>query len=114
MDNTAWELLLPEGMLTYFEVSNSEKTSEGYIISLVEKPLMQGEFEGVSLSSKGFFDEVKVKDFPIRGKACYLKVKRRRWLNKETNKVVFRDWGLVAKGTRMTVELADFLKAINR
>jgi hypothetical protein len=33
------------------------------------------------LSSKGFFDEITVQDFPIRGHQVYLHIKRRRWLN---------------------------------
>tara|TARA_R110002012_G_scaffold51174_6_gene132331 strand:+ start:13677 stop:13892 length:216 start_codon:yes stop_codon:yes gene_type:complete len=31
-------------------------------------------------------------------------------LNEDTNKIVSRDWELVAKGTRMTKEFAAFLK----
>ncbi len=71
MDRPGWKLILPEGILKYFEVSGPDKTSEGYIISLVEKPLLSGEFKDLSLSSKGFFDEIHVIDFPIRGKVCY-------------------------------------------
>jgi len=52
--------------------------------------------------SKGFFDEETVRDFPLRGKACYFKIKRRKWLNEDTGKIVYRNWGLVANGTRMT------------
>ncbi len=37
-----------------------------------------------------------------------------RWLNLETNKVIYRNWTLVEKGTRMTEEFAAFLKEINR
>ncbi|MBS6658615.1 MAG: hypothetical protein KH289_12630, partial [Bacteroides stercoris] len=36
------------------------------------------------LHSKGFFPEIEVQDFPIRGKAVYLRVKRRRWEDPET------------------------------
>ena len=105
---------MPEGILTYFEVTAVDKSEEGYWISLVEKELAPTEFLGQRLSSKGFFEEVTIKDFPIRGKACFLKVKRRRWLNETMNEVVSRDWELVAKGTRMTKEFAVFLKAVHR
>ena len=105
---------MPEGMLTYFEVTSVEKLEEGYWISLVEKELTPTEFLGHKLSSKGFFEETTIKDFPVRGKACYLKVKRRRWLNETMNEVVSRDWELVAKGTRMTKDFAAFLKAVHR
>jgi hypothetical protein len=113
LETSAWELLLPEGMLTYFEVTSAEKTEEEYWISLMEK-LHPTEFLGHKLSSKGFFEEVTITDFPIRGKVCFLKVKRRRLLNESLDKVVFRDWELVATGTRMTIEFAAFLKEVHR
>lgn len=114
METSPWELLLPEGMLEYFEVTAAEKAKDHYVISLKEKNLYPGEFASHKLSSKGFMEEITVKDFPIRGRACYLKVKRRRWLNEDLNKVVSRNWELVAKGTRMTKEFAAFLKALHR
>ena len=54
-----------------------------------------------------------IQDFPLRGKTVYLHAKRRRWLDKITKKVVQRDWNLVAQGTRMTTEFADFSKEIS-
>lgn len=114
MDTSGWELFLPEGMLDYFEVITAEKFEDQFVISLKEKNLHPGEFIGQKLISKGFFEEITVKDFPIRGRACFLKVKRRRWLNEDMNKVVSRDWELVAKGTRMTKEFAAFLKEMHR
>jgi transposase len=64
--------------------------------------------------SHGFHKQITIQDFPLRGKTVFLHIKRRRWFNKTTNKVVQRDWDLVAKGTRMTVEFATFLKAISQ
>lgn len=101
-------------MLEYFEVASVRKENEQYLISLVEKNVQPGEFTGQNLSSKGFLEEITIKDFPIRGRACYLKVKRRRWLNQDMSKIISRDWELVAKGTRMTKEFATFLKELHR
>ncbi|MFY0602281.1 MAG: transposase [Cyclobacteriaceae bacterium] len=101
-------------MLDYFEVTSAEKTDEGYWISLKERDLLPTEFLGHKLNSHGFYGEVTVKDFPIRGKACFLKIKRRRWLNESLDKVISRDWELIATGTRMTKEFASFLKAVHR
>ncbi|MFY0600473.1 MAG: transposase family protein, partial [Cyclobacteriaceae bacterium] len=99
MDQSIISLFLPEGILNYFEVTSVKKTEEGYWLSLTERDLHPTEFLGHKLSSHGFYEEVTVKDFPIRGKACYLKIKRRRWLNESLSKVVSRDWELVATGT---------------
>ncbi|EDS16781.1 hypothetical protein BACSTE_00314 [Bacteroides stercoris ATCC 43183] len=53
-----------------------------------------------------------VQDFPIRGKKLFLNVRRRRWVVKDENRYVSRDWKLVAGGSRMTHEFASFLKEL--
>jgi len=113
LETSAWELILPEGLLDYFEVSSAEKTEEGYTINLIERPLRPDEFLGQKLTSKGFYEALTVRDFPIRGKASYLKLKRRRWVDEDRGNYVSRDWELVAKGTRMTNDLATFLKGLH-
>lgn len=103
---------LPEGILEYFNIVRVFKGSDHYQVDLEEKNIHPEQYSGAKLTSKGFYEPIKVQDFPIRGKACYLRVKRRRWLNEDTGFVVSRDWDLVAKGTRMTEEFAIFLKGI--
>ena len=114
MEQTGWELLLPEGVLDYFEVKSVNQPKDGYEIELEERPLKPDEFVDERLTSKGFVDAVTLGDFPIKGRACFLKVKRRRWLNELTDQLVSRDWNLVANGTRMTKEFATFLKGLHR
>lgn len=114
MDLTAWELLLPEGILEYFEVVSAKNNTVDYTISLVEKQIQPGEFRGKRLSSHGFYNEITIKDFLLRGKACYLKIKRRRWVDDSAGEIVSRNWELVARGTRMTKEFAAFLKEMHR
>lgn len=108
------QILLPEDLLEYFEVTGIEQHPESTFIHLEERNLAPDQSTDDKLVSKGFYDPVTVQDFPLRGKACYLKVKRRRWLNETTGMIVIRDWDLVAKGTRMTKQFATFLKGINR
>ncbi len=50
----------------------------------------------------------------MRGNEVFLHIKRRRWLNLDSGQVVYRNWELVAKGTRITKDFADFLKAVSR
>lgn len=50
------------------------------------------EYRQFKLSAKGFFDEITVQDFPIRGNQVYLHITRRRCLNEGTGQVVFSDW----------------------
>jgi hypothetical protein len=82
---------------------------------LEEKNSLPKEFQeqaGQVYHSKGFYPQVTVQDFPIRGQKVLLLVKRRRWKNPITGEIVSRDWTLVQKGTRLTAEFAAFLKGI--
>ena len=106
-------LLLPEVLVTYFDLTNHEVKGEQIHFYFTELNEVPEEFKGIKLHSKGFFPEATVQDFPIRGKNVYLHITRRRWLNETTGKSVTRDWELVAKGTRITNELAAFLKEIH-
>ena len=113
-DYSFMELMLPEGLLEYFEVTDFKKELAYYKICLSEKNISPEEYNTDKLISKGFYEETRVQDFPIRGKASYLYIRRRRWLNETLGYDVYRDWNIVAKGTRMTQEFASFLKAIAR
>jgi hypothetical protein len=79
---------------------------------LEESNVLSGEYPGEDMESKGFHKESVIKDFPLRDKALYLHVRRRRWLNKKTGEVVSRDWNLAAAGTHYTQGFASFLKEL--
>jgi len=114
MNTSPLAAFLPEGILEYFDISDIKDSKDSIDIHLVEKPLQPNEFGKDKISSKGFFEEVTVKDFPVRGKDCFLHIKRRRWENETLDKIVSRDWSLVAKGTRLTADFAAFLKELHR
>ena len=112
------KLVLPEGLFEYFELSSyrQEKEAKGDTLHLYmqEIPSTPAEYSSDKLTSKGFFDEVTIQDFPIRGQKVFLHIKRRRWLNETNGKVVFRNWDVIAQGTRITKEFATFLKELSR
>jgi len=108
------ELILPEGLQDYFEIIKVEKEKDFYKIYLEENNIPPDQYSGEKLLSKGFYEPITIQDFPLRGKACFLCVRRRRWERESTGEIISRDWDLVARGTRMTSEFASFLKAINR
>lgn len=112
--NQLLRLILPEGIENYFELNNYTKSEEELHLYLDEINKQPEEFFKDKLTSKGFFKEVTIQDFPIRGMQVYLHIKRRRWLNESSGQLVFRDWNLVAKGTRITKDFASFLKEISR
>ena len=108
------KLLLPEVLVEYFKLTKHEIKQGELHFYFTELNTIPEEFKDLKLSSKGFFPEATVQDFPIRGKNVYLHIIRRRWIEQTSNKVVIRDWQLVAKGTRITSEFAAFLKDIGQ
>ena len=112
---------LPEGLLEHFKITNVEELGE---VS-TKRMVIQVELEEINTipkcydsslyESKGFYPITIVQDFPIRGKAVYLAIKRRRWRHKEhKNEIIHNDYTLIAEGSRITQELSDFLKATGR
>jgi len=109
---TLVSLLLPQGILEFFELTNVIQLPTGLNIYLEEKNILPSEYKDQKLESKGFLPEISIQDFPIRGQKVNLCIKRRRWEVKETGATVTRDWDLVRKGARMTTEFGTFLKGI--
>jgi hypothetical protein len=105
-------LLLPEGILEYFELIKVVEAIPGLNIYLEEKNITPIEYKDEKLESKGFLPEIYIQDFPIRNQKVTLCIKRRRWEVKDSGKVVTRDWKVVQSRTRMTKEFADFLKGM--
>jgi len=106
--------VLPTGVLDYFTITKVSQSEAGLVIYLDENNVIPKEYINDKVISKGFYEESSVQDFPIRGKAVYLFIRRRRWFNESTGDYICRDWNMVARGTRMTYEFASFLKAIAR
>ena len=60
--------------------------------------------------SLGFMEAVSVTDFPIRDHKVVLKLRRRRWKNKQTGESFVEQISVTEKGTRYSKEFAAFLK----
>lgn len=107
------KLLLPEVLVTHFDITKYSKEVDVLHLDFEEKKSIPKEMSSQIVISHGFHKRTTIQDFPIRGKKVFLHIKRRRWLNKNTNAVQHRDWNLVAQGTRMTIEFAAFLKVLD-
>jgi hypothetical protein len=60
--------------------------------------LIPKEYPQSRLSFKGFFDEITVQDFPLRGKS-FIDTLKRRSTDKESQEIIQRDWNIIAQGT---------------
>lgn len=107
------EYLLPEEIQVHFDFVGIEEVSPNrLLLYLDEKPIKPSEHSDKELISKGFDEPIEIQDFPIRDRAVYFKVRRRKWIDKNTGKVYSRNWDLTANGTSYTKEFAAFLKEI--
>ena len=93
--------IFPEGMFDYFELSDFKEKSDRVEIYFEEKNIHPKEYATNNLESKGFYEQVRMQDYPMRGRSCLLFIKKRRWFNHSTGKYVSRNWKLVAEGTQV-------------
>ncbi len=121
MENEIIGYFLPEGLLEYFTITKVEELGEVSTkrmviqIELEEINSLPMGYDVSDYESKGFYPETIIQDFPIRGKAVYLAIRRRRWRHKERkSEIIHNDYSIVADGSKLTRELSDFLKGTGR
>ena len=106
---------LPKEIFEYFDLKGiKEEPGNKILLYLDEKPIQPKEHKQKILVSNGFDEPVRIQDFPIRDKAAYFIVRRRKWIDKQTGKVYSTNWDLTANGTSYTKEFAVFLKELFR
>ena len=105
-------LILPTEVFNHFELTQIKEFSdriELYLDELSVSP--QGKYTYVS---KGFTPYSVVQDYPLRGRVVYLHVRRRKWLEKETFRIITREFDITHEGTHLSKEFAAFLKELDR
>ena len=113
------ELFLPSGILEYFEYSGYERKSReeskpyGEItIILMEKntvPKLPEKYRDRKIRQKGF-KEIRVDDFPVRGKKVKLLLKRRVWQVEGIEELYKREIMTTYPGTKLEKEFAIFFE----
>lgn len=106
------KLLLPSELFDYFEITNLVVDDRSVAVFLEERDIKPKGYQNKKLTSKGFHPEAIIQDFPIRNKAVFLHVRRRRWFVEPGGEVISKDWNLIAEGTRYTQSFANFLKEL--
>ena len=112
------ELLLPAGLLEYFDYEGytkkqrDEKSYGEVTITLVEKniaPKLPEEYRNRKLRQKGF-KEIRVDDFPVRGRKLKLLLRRRVWQIEGVEELYKKEILTTYPGTKLEKEFAAFLK----
>ena len=107
-------LVLPKEILERFEIVKIE-TDERDIDAMsmtihLDERMNRAYQEREEYESLGFMEAVSVTDFPIRDHKVVLKLRRRRWKNKQTGESFVEKISVTEKGTRYSKEFAAFLK----
>ena len=117
MDFSIFSHFLPDGLLDHFaiidfkELGDLQTKKDCIFIYLDEKNILPKSFDNNEFESKGFYNRTLIQDFPIRGKAVYLGIRRRRWRSKvDKSFEIKNDYTFITEGSKLTIELADFLK----
>jgi hypothetical protein len=121
MNFSIFTSFMPDGLLTHFDIVDFKELGDLHTkkdclyIYLDEKNILPNQYLSTEFESKGFYERAIVQDFPIRGKAVYLGIRRRRWRNKLDKSIEEKsDYSFIAEGSKLTVELSDFLKGTGR
>ncbi len=109
------QYLLPKEIFEYFDLVDIKEDSTNTLLlqldEKLERPISHSDKE---LVSNGFDEPVRIQDFPLRDKAVYFIVRRRKWKDKHTGKIYSTQWNLTASGTSYSKEFAAFLKELLR
>lgn len=110
--NNILRAILPDVLVDNFEIVRHEKTDNRFDIWLDEKKIQQIEDKyNNNIIAYGFGEYHVIHDFPIRGRATYLHVRKRKWLDKESGGIFSYDWELSEyDSTRLNSEFVAFLK----
>ena len=107
-------IVLPSDILERFEIvkiETDEKDIDTMSMTIHLDERMNTEYQAhEEYESLGFMEAVSVTDFPIRDHKVILKLRRRRWRNKETGESFVEQISVTEKGTRYSKEFAAFLK----
>ena len=108
--------MFPSELMEYFRISKFQilcyiqTRSECWEIEFEEINELPNGYSPIEYESKGFVESKLIQDFPLRGRAVFLRVKKRRWRHKQSGDIIKRDFSFIADGSKFTQELSDFLK----
>ena len=108
-------LVAPGELSKSFSLTKIREQKEHIIIEFEEDPkLVPKELSGKEVVLNGFMNPLELQTFPLKDKAVYLLVKRRRWkIRGEQNKSYHNSYDLTETGVKASPAFGAFLKAIH-
>ncbi len=104
--------ILPDVLIDNFDIVNFDKSADRFDIYLDEKKVQLKEDKATpDIISYGFGEYRMIPASPLRGRATYLHVRTRKWLDKSSKEIFSYAWDLSEfEGTRLNSEFVSFLK----
>ena len=106
-----FELIFPQGIFEWFELTDSKNDEQNVYITLEEKdlpPLTETTKDKKIIGRK--FHNITITDFPLRGKRTLITLRRRYWKLEGEENYLKRDIQIAFPGTQLETEFALFLK----
>ena len=101
--------ILPDVLIDNFDIVNFDKSADRFDIYLDEKKVQLKEDKtNPDIISYGFGEYRTIQDYPIRDRATYLHVRKRKWLDKSSNEIFSYDWDLSEFGLSGNLWLVSF------
>ena len=108
-------LIVPEEILKSFNVSALKEWGDSYEITLTEKEdLVPEALKGKQAVLDGYWNALELQTFPQKGKACYLKLIRRKWKESGGSQGYGNSYHYNVDGTKATEDFGAFLKGYLR
>ena len=106
--------IFPDVLADYFDVVDIQESVSQIDFWLDERNFMEkSDHKLGTVSSYGFTSERVIQDFPLRGKAVYLHVRRRKWRDSFNGEIFTYSYDdLTAEGSRLSPEFVSFFKRI--
>jgi len=105
-------VFFPEEIILHFSITKVEEKKEYIRIRFEELPeLIPAEMDQPKdIALDGFCNPLELQSFPLKGKAVYLNLFRRRWKYKGERQHYSNAYAFHAEGVKATSEFASFLK----
>ena len=108
-------LVAPGDLSKSFSLTKIREQESHIKIEFEEDPkLVPNELEGKDVVLNGFMNPLELQTFPLKDKAVYLLVKRRRWkIRGEHKKSYHNNYDLTETGIKASPAFGSFLKAFH-
>ena len=102
--------LAPSIVTDNFELVSIREELDSFVLDFEEfAELVPPELSACEFKLNGFENPIELHTFPQKGKKCFLRIRRRKWTDKQTGRSYSNKYNLHKPGMKTTDELGDFL-----